>query len=91
MARGTSLTVCGNTSKASCENVLTLNDIDSMVSPVKDTQRMITSHAYLLFYRRRSDRPLGGPKLEEVMRGFERSSEETNDDITNNNEGTESR
>lgn len=52
---------------------------------------MITSHAYLLFYRRRSDRALGGPKFEEIMRSFERTSEELEDedDTANNSEGTE--
>lgn len=28
---------------------------------------MITGHAYLLFYRRRSDGPLGGPRMRELM------------------------
>lgn len=63
-----------------------------MVNPVRDLKRMITSHAYLLFYRRRSDRALGGPKFEEIIRNFERASEElVDDDTANNSEGTESR
>lgn len=63
-----------------------------MVTPVRDPKRMITSHAYLLFYRRRSNRALGGPKFEEIMRSFERASEERDDDDTaNNDEGTEPR
>lgn len=53
---------------------------------------MITSHAYLLFYRRRSERALGGPKFEEIMRSLERASEEREDnDAANSSEGTESR
>lgn len=73
---------------------LTFDHSDSMVTPVRDPKRMITSHAYLLFYRRRSDRALGGPKFEEIMRSFERASEENNDDdndIADNSEGTEPR
>lgn len=53
---------------------------------------MITPHAYLLFYRRRSDRALGGPKFEEILQRFERTSEErADDDTANNSEGTEAR
>lgn len=65
---------------------------DSMVSPVRDTQRMITSHAYLLFYRRRSDRPLGGLKLEEACRKYAEANEEPDEEeAVINSEGTESR
>lgn len=65
---------------------------DSSVTPVRDTSRMITSHAYLLFYRRRSDRPLGGHKLEEACRLYAQASEEVDEDEpVNSNEGTESR
>lgn len=68
---------------------------DSMVSPVRDTSRMITSHAYLLFYRRRCERPLGGPKMEEVFRKYTRElhdEEDSNDDEADNViEGAESR
>lgn len=65
---------------------------DSMVNAVRDTSRMITSHAYLLFYRRRSDRPLGGPVLEEACRKYAQANEESDEDeAVNNSEGTESR
>ncbi|KAL1884440.1 hypothetical protein Plec18167_002028 [Paecilomyces lecythidis] len=40
---------------------------DSHVSKAIDPQKVITSAAYLLFYRRRSDRPLGGKVLEEIV------------------------
>ncbi|QMW29025.1 hypothetical protein G4B84_004360, partial [Aspergillus flavus NRRL3357] len=39
---------------------------DSSVSRPIDPQSVVTSAAYLLFYRRRSDRPLGGKILEEI-------------------------
>ncbi|OJJ47293.1 hypothetical protein ASPZODRAFT_64832, partial [Penicilliopsis zonata CBS 506.65] len=39
---------------------------DSHVSKVSDPQRVVTPAAYLLFYRRRSERPLGGKVLEEI-------------------------
>ncbi|RAH48630.1 putative ubiquitin-specific protease UBP12 [Aspergillus brunneoviolaceus CBS 621.78] len=39
---------------------------DSSVSRPLDPQSVVTSSAYLLFYRRRSDRPLGGKVLEEI-------------------------
>ncbi|GLA69742.1 CSN-associated deubiquitinating enzyme Ubp12 [Aspergillus tubingensis] len=39
---------------------------DSSVSRPIDPQSVVTSSAYLLFYRRRSDRPLGGKVLEEI-------------------------
>lgn len=61
-------------------------------SPIKDTKSMITGHAYLLFYRRRSDRPLGGPLLEEACRKYAAENEPTGDDETGqNSEGSESR
>ncbi|PWY74367.1 UCH-domain-containing protein [Aspergillus heteromorphus CBS 117.55] len=39
---------------------------DSSVSKAIDPEAVVTSSAYLLFYRRRSERPLGGKVLEEV-------------------------
>ncbi|OJJ31576.1 hypothetical protein ASPWEDRAFT_32201 [Aspergillus wentii DTO 134E9] len=39
---------------------------DSSVSRNLDPQSVVTSSAYLLFYRRRSERPLGGKILEEI-------------------------
>ncbi|KKY20807.1 putative ubiquitin c-terminal hydrolase [Phaeomoniella chlamydospora] len=40
---------------------------DSHVSKRSDPQAVVTPAAYLLFYRRRSSRPLGGPALEKVV------------------------
>src|SRR3954465_10655905 len=42
------------------------NDVDSAVYP-KSAPSVVTPAAYLLFYRRRSNHPLGGPKLEELL------------------------
>lgn len=66
---------------------------DTHVSgPIKNTKNMISGHAYLLFYRRRSDRPLGGPKLEEAYRKYAADNEpEVDDDAAQNSEGTASR
>ncbi|KAK6381946.1 hypothetical protein LTS17_003831 [Exophiala oligosperma] len=40
---------------------------DSHVSSKSDPRAVITGAAYLLFYRRRSDHPLGGEQLEELL------------------------
>ena len=45
---------------------------------------MVTSAAYLLFYRRRSDVPLGGPKFQEI---FERYSQGPVEDMSESGEG----
>ena len=46
------------------------------MSKVKDPSRVVTSSAYLLFYRRRSDLPLGGPALQEIVsEGYQADSE----------------
>ncbi|KAL7273702.1 hypothetical protein RUND412_003422 [Rhizina undulata] len=39
---------------------------DSSVREVSDTDRIITAAAYLLFYRRRSSKSLGGPEFERI-------------------------
>lgn len=40
--------------------------IDSSVSR-KNSNSVVTSAAYLLFYRRRSEKPLGGPQFERIL------------------------
>ncbi|KAK4156700.1 ubiquitin carboxyl-terminal hydrolase [Chaetomidium leptoderma] len=40
---------------------------DASVTKQKDMARVVTSAAYLLFYRRRSDVPLGGPRFQEIL------------------------
>ncbi|KAG5981926.1 hypothetical protein E4U55_002487 [Claviceps digitariae] len=55
---------------------------DSSVHVVSDPKSVVSSAAYLLFYRRRSSGPLGGPKFRDM---FERYDAEHSD-----NEGSES-
>ncbi|KAE8356359.1 ubiquitin carboxyl-terminal hydrolase [Aspergillus coremiiformis] len=50
---------------------------DSSVSRPIDPQSVVTPAAYLLFYRRRSDRPLGGKVLEEITESSTRPASET--------------
>ncbi|KAL4909961.1 hypothetical protein BDW74DRAFT_144111 [Aspergillus multicolor] len=50
---------------------------DSSVSRPIDPQNAVTSSAYLLFYRRRSERPLGGKILEEITESSTRPSSES--------------
>ncbi|KAK0389430.1 hypothetical protein NLU13_3005 [Sarocladium strictum] len=44
---------------------------DSSVSKVKDPSSVVTSAAYLLFYRRRSSKPLGGPRFAKIFEQFD--------------------
>ncbi|KAG9244656.1 hypothetical protein BJ878DRAFT_542082 [Calycina marina] len=65
---------------------------DSMVNKT-DISRIITRSAYLLFYRRRSDVPLGGPRFQQIVNDFDKSteiseaSEPSEDDTTESGEG----
>lgn len=43
---------------------------------------MVTSAAYLLFYRRRSKAPLGGPRFAEICRNYDRADESEEDSDT---------
>ena len=52
---------------APAKYVWVLTDPDSVVSRRNDPKVVVTSAAYLLFYRRRSDTALGGPFLERLM------------------------
>ena len=49
--------------------------IDSSVHEKSNPQKVVTKAAYLLFYRRRSDRPLGGPFLEKIVDDANRADE----------------
>jgi ubiquitin carboxyl-terminal hydrolase 4/11/15 len=51
---------------------------DQSVSKVKDVSRVVSTSAYLLFYRRRSNGPLGGPNLEQIIRDYDK--DETSED-----------
>lgn len=44
---------------------------DSSVSKKNDPSRVVTPGAYLLFYRRRSEKPLGGPRLQEIVERYD--------------------
>lgn len=50
----------------------------------------VTSAAYLLFYRRRSKIPLGGPRFTEIGRKFDRHNESDEDSDTEIGEGDQS-
>lgn len=50
---------------------------DSSVSPVSDPSSVVTSAAYLLFYRRRTKGHLGGPRFAQI---FEKYNTETSGD-----------
>ncbi|KAL2834618.1 hypothetical protein BJY01DRAFT_239124 [Aspergillus pseudoustus] len=52
---------------------------DSSVSRPIDPQNAVTSSAYLLFYRRRADRPLGGKILEEITESSTRPGSSESD------------
>jgi ubiquitin carboxyl-terminal hydrolase 4/11/15 len=60
---------------------------DSSVSKVKDPSRsVVTQSAYLLFYRRRSDVPLGGPKFKQIIQDFDNPPESGEDEISESGE-----
>ncbi|OBT99530.2 CSN-associated deubiquitinating enzyme Ubp12 [Pseudogymnoascus verrucosus] len=60
---------------------------DSAVSKLKDPSHVISSAAYLLFYRRRSDRPLGGPRFEEILARFDNPPATSEDESSGSGEG----
>ncbi|RYP15060.1 hypothetical protein DL765_005954 [Monosporascus sp. GIB2] len=57
---------------------------DSSVSKAQ-TSTIVDSSAYLLFYRRRSDVPLGGPRFREILERFHGESSDT--DLPDSGEG----
>lgn len=58
---------------------------DSSVSKQKDPTRVVTNGAYLLFYRRRSDVPLGGPRFQEIVDRYDNSA--TDEEMSESGEG----
>ncbi|KAB5570814.1 hypothetical protein GE09DRAFT_1055598 [Coniochaeta sp. 2T2.1] len=52
---------------------------DTSVSKQNDVSKIVTSAAYLLFYRRRSDTPLGGPRFQEIFEHYDQQTRETDD------------
>ncbi len=57
-----------------------LTDLDSSVSEQKDTSRIVSAGAYLLFYRRRSETPLGGPRFKEIVDRYNNPPEPLEDE-----------
>ena len=57
---------------------------DSHVSQVKDPEAVVQKSAYLLFYRRRADPPLGGSKMHELL------TEVESEEISNSREASPS-
>ncbi|RCI10149.1 hypothetical protein L249_8413 [Ophiocordyceps polyrhachis-furcata BCC 54312] len=55
---------------------------DSAVHIVSDLSSMVTSAAYLLFYRRRSSRPLGGPRFAEISAKYDGEGGASDDEFT---------
>lgn len=60
---------------------------DSAVSKLKDPSHVISSAAYLLFYRRRSDKPLGGALFQEIIERFDNPPATSEDESTGSGEG----
>ncbi|RDA90676.1 hypothetical protein CP533_4663 [Ophiocordyceps camponoti-saundersi (nom. inval.)] len=55
---------------------------DSSVHVVSDLSSMVTSAAYLLFYRRRSSGPLGGPRFAEIFAKYDGEGGGSDDEFT---------
>lgn len=54
---------------------------------LKDVSRVVSSSAYLLFYRRRSDKPLGGPRFQEIFNKFDNVNEASEDEESGEDQG----
>lgn len=57
------------------------------MSKQKDTSRIVSHGAYLLFYRRRSQVPLGGPRFQKIFDLYNKSLEESDDESAESGEG----
>ncbi|KAF9875602.1 ubiquitin carboxyl-terminal hydrolase [Colletotrichum karsti] len=58
---------------------------DTSVSKISP-ESVITRAAYLLFYRRRSDGPLGGPRFKEIFDKFDKGGEDDEEEDTDSGE-----
>jgi ubiquitin carboxyl-terminal hydrolase 4/11/15 len=65
---------------------LELTPADSSVSKQRDPSRIVTSSAYLLFYRRRSDVPLGGPRFQQIIDNYDNPPESSEDELPDSGE-----
>ena len=52
----------------------------------KDAQRVVGQSAYLLFYRRRSDVPLGGPRFKQILENFDHPPQHSDDEVSESGE-----
>ncbi|KAF4635752.1 hypothetical protein G7Y89_g2337 [Cudoniella acicularis] len=59
---------------------------DSSVARTKNPKAVVTQSAYLLFYRRRSEVPLGGPRFQDIIRKYDNDSDSLEDDATGSGE-----
>lgn len=59
---------------------------DSSVSKQKDLSRIVSSSAYLLFYRRRSDVPLGGPRFKQIVSDDDNAHDQSEDEQSESGE-----
>lgn len=50
---------------------------DSSVHKIKNPDQIVSGAAYLLFFRRRSSVPLGGPRFAQICGDFDRSRDDT--------------
>jgi ubiquitin carboxyl-terminal hydrolase 4/11 len=60
--------------------------IDSSVTKQKDPARVVSQSAYLLFYRRRSDVPLGGPRFQQILQDFDNPPDAPADELSESGE-----
>jgi ubiquitin carboxyl-terminal hydrolase 4/11/15 len=71
--------------------LILITEIDSNVREVLDADKVITPAAYLLFYRRRASRPLGGPNYERLINALEGASEDSADETGSSREASPNR
>ena len=63
-----------------------LTFIDSSVSKTKNPNSVVTQAAYLLFYRRRSEVPLGGPRFKEILDAYDNHQDSQDEDAGDSGE-----
>ncbi|KAI5838257.1 hypothetical protein DFP73DRAFT_575586 [Morchella snyderi] len=64
---------------------------DSNVREVLNADKVITPAAYLLFYRRRASRPLGGPHYERLISALEGASEDSANETASSRDASPNR
>lgn len=57
------------------------------MSKCSDPQKVVSAAAYLLFYRRRSETPLGGPKFQEIFDKYDSQIASADQDMSDSGEG----